>query len=211
MATAAKEVPWPDVVDFIDELYDWLVKAGFADKEQSAQRGVWRILSQPGDDESPPRMIARSIVDLVMFHGAGRRADLLAGEGGAAKVDEATRQAAFDDSVEREAEADIRALFPRFARVEKLVDQIAERNNRALAQVASRMMDSDSRRQRNEVLHHVVLARLNAVRDATNALLEDFLEFSPADTEEPLTLRGWQKLERSVRTDLKAAGYKSPK
>jgi hypothetical protein len=36
MATPAKEVPWPEVVDLIDELYDWLVAAGLAEKKQEA-------------------------------------------------------------------------------------------------------------------------------------------------------------------------------
>jgi len=168
-------------------------------------------LSTVGDDESLPRRVAHSIVRLDMFRGAGRRGDFLAGEGGAAKVDEATRRAAFDEAVERKAEEDIRALFSRFAQIRKLVNQIAERKNQNLALVADKLVDPKSRERSNQILHHTVLARLNVVADTTCELYDDFLEFSPADTEEQITLGGWRRLEKSIRDELAGAGYTPPK
>jgi hypothetical protein len=52
---------------------------------------------------------------------------------------------------------------------------------------------------------------LNVVEGAIRDLLEDFFSFSPADTEEQITLGGWRRLEKSIRAELVAAGYQPPR
>ena len=211
MATPAQDVPWSDVLDFCDELRDWLVVAGFGNRRDAPGHTAWKVLGLLGDVDSLARRVADAIVRLELFRGAGYRENALS-EGtdrGNLSIDD--RQSLFDDSIERKAGADIRALFSRFAQIRKLVNQVAERKKkrRALAHASAASVEVSD--DTDTTLLDIVLVRLNVVADQTRAFHDDFLEFSPAATEEPLTLSGWHRLEKSIRTELAAAGYSPPK
>lgn len=206
MATKPEPVPWPDVVDLVDELFDWLVASGHAAKKDDPLTAVWRILGTLGTDDSLPSRVAQAIHDLELYRGAGRREDELTRTMGSTFT-ESVRELLFDDSIEREADRDIRGLFPRFQKIRRLFIEIAERKERrdALLPLAPAFVEAGASRRQVEL--DIVLVRLNVVMDATNQLYEDFEKFNPAATEYPLTLSGWREFEKQVRTDLGALGF----
>ena len=206
MATKSKPVPWPDVVDLVDELFDWLVSNGHAAKKDDPLTAVWRILGTLGTDDSLPSRVAQAIHDLELYRGAGRREDELARTMGNT-FSESVRELLFDDSIEREADRDIRALFPRFQQIRRLFMEIAERKERrdALVPLATAFAEAGASCRQFEL--DAVLVRLDIVIHVTNQLYEDFEKFNPAATEYPLTLSGWREFEKQVRTDLGALGF----
>lgn len=206
MATKPQPVPWPDVVDLVDELFDWLVANGHAAKKDDPLTAVWRILGTLGTDDSLPSRVAQAIHDLELYRGAGRREDELNRTMGNT-FSESVRELLFDDSIERETDREVRELFPRFQQIRRLCLQIAQRKEQRDAILPLRPERADAVASRRQVELDIVLARLNAVIDATNQLYEDFEKFNPAATEYPVTLTGWRKFDKQVRSDLCALGF----
>jgi hypothetical protein len=154
------------------------------------QHTAWKVLGSVGDADSPARRVADAIVRLELYRGAGLREDALSQSADAARLGKEVRQVLFDDSIERKAEGDIRALFSRISQIRKLVNQVAERKTNRRALLLAQTANVEAREEMDTVQLHLVLARLNAVADQIRALHDDFLEFSPVATEEPLTLSG---------------------
>lgn len=206
MATKPEPVPWSDVVDLVDELFAWLVANGHAGDKVDALNAAYRVLATGGTDDNLPGRVAQAIHDLEMYRGAGRREDELNRTTGNT-FSETVREEMFDDSVEREADRDMRELFQRFRQIRRIFLQIAERKQQRDAILPLRPERADAVASRRQTELDIVLVRLNAVIAATSQLYEDFQEFSPAATEYPLTLSGWREFERQIRTELGALGF----
>jgi hypothetical protein len=208
MPTKARDVPWPEVADLSDDLFEWFVKHQKLPAKVARQRGRLELcadfLAKDGVEETLPYRIVSAIVDLERYRGAGRRAELSKTE---QRLTAQQRQVLVDDSLERRADNAIRALRPRLAEIRRLILQVGERNDQRNALFPWTPSVVAANRRTNQTALARVRREVDAMTGSAESLRDSFAAFNPAATDEPLTLAGWHRLKRRIQKDLLAAGF----
>lgn len=206
MATKAKPVPWEEVVDLCGDLFGWLVAEGLADAKEPHVTAAVRILTMSPTDLVAGVAYALARVEVYRSTDRLNDAQRLLDAGMRQEVHELL----FDYSIEQQAERDVRALSSRFAEIGRLIGKIEARKvRRAALHAEGPLSDADLQHQRAKLEN--VLARLQAVGDATQSLLQSFRQFSPLTTEYPLTSAGWKQFDKAIRAELSNLGFVWPK
>jgi hypothetical protein len=205
VATKAKAVPWEEVVDVCDDLFDWLVAKGLADGTHPHVTAAVRILTSSPDDLVAA--VAQALVRVELYRSADQLNDARTRFG--PRLPQEIHELLFDYSTEQGAEHNVRALSSRLAEIRRLIVKIEERKvRRAALYAAGPRSDADGEHQQAKLDN--VLASLRAVGEAAQSLLESFREFSPGTTEYPLTFAGWKQFEKAIRAELAKLGFVWP-
>jgi hypothetical protein len=201
MVTKAKGVPWDELADLRDDLFEWLVAQKLVSAKDPPLKAVFKL-----QGASPPRgrlttTVVRALMEIELFIAAGHRAD---GKALSKVKDLPPDQAKLmvDDSLEREADRAIRGLLPTIQHIERLTEKIGDkRTARARAQRAA-AVDPEV-----ETLEGLMLGRLVLLERQARALHKVFLKLNPSITRDGLTLSGCRRLEKRLRRALQEAGF----
>src|SRR6188768_2832350 len=207
MATKPKEVPCDEVVDCSDELRGWLVSRNLATPKVSALKASFDVLARYPDEDRLENVVACCLYELETFLVAAQRRDPEIQGPRLKPLSAEDRSLLYDDGPEVETDKAIRAFDPKLAHLERLIRRVAIRKvKRAKLKGFSAEVMNDTLME-TKVSASRAIKQINAVRLRLEFVLEAFQTMCPALPEDEVTLSGWRKLERSIRTRLRAAGY----
>jgi hypothetical protein len=206
MVTRAKDADWGELIDFENELRDWLAARGVTAPEEDALSAAVRVHRPEHSVDPVICAVTDAIYQIATFIGAGERKkpDKIAKRLVEAGLDPDAAKIMTDDSVEREIDRAIRGLTPTLEHIRRRVSQIVERR---LARAKVR------REQPNlgevDILCDAVVQRVDEIKRHVDALHTQFLWLAPCMAHEEVTLSGCRRFEKQLRESLRKAGYRS--
>lgn len=208
-----KSVPWDEVIDLMDVLFDWI------QKDQKIDRALARkhpqvhfakeILASFGDEDSLRVGVARALIDVTSYHEAGLRK-----ETASANKKGLPREVVdllYNDTIERSAEKKIRKLTLSLPAIRDYVERIGERNEKRIAMSTRTQEEKDRQLAANAKARALLVKLTDIMLPVAEPLRDVFHGFNQARTEFPLTQTGWRQLQSRVHRELDRQCFPWPK